>query len=264
MRTNWDPAQYRQYGHHRTRPAVELLSRIEHHNPTSVVDLGCGTGEMARTMKARWPEAEVAGLDNSPEMLREAAAHGGAVVWQETDIAGWAPRQPVDVIFSNAALHWLPDHDELFPKLVSYLAPGGVLAVQMPLSWSEPSHVLMRETLRTGESGGTQLGPESLRARLSRKWVAEPANYYSILSPGVESVDIWTTRYLHVLSGPEPVFEWVKGTGLRPILETLEGAEREQFLTQYRKRLLEAYPPRPDGTTLYPFPRLFIVARTAA
>jgi trans-aconitate 2-methyltransferase len=215
-------------------------------------------------MQARWPEAEVTGLDSSAEMLREAAAGGDTVKWKEADIARWTPQQPVDVVYSNAALHWLPDHDALLPRLVSFLAPGGVLAIQMPLSWSEPSHVLMRETLRTGESGGTSLGPESLRARLSRRWVAEPAAYYSILAPLVESVDIWTTRYLQVLSGPEPVFEWVKGTGLRPVLETLEGAEREQFLTQYRKRLLEVYPPNPDGTTLYPFPRLFIVARAAA
>lgn len=213
-------------------------------------------------MKARWPDAKVTGLDNSSEMLREAAANGGDVVWQKADIADWVPDKPVDVLYSNAALHWLPDHRRLFGRLVSHLAPGGVLAVQMPLSWSEPSHVLMRETLRTGNSGGTQLGPERLRSQMSRKWVAEPAEYYDTLSPLVESVDIWTARYLQVLSGPEPVFEWVKGTRLRPILETLEGPELEEFLIQYRKRLLEVYPPRSDGTTIYPFPRLFIVART--
>ena len=264
MSRAWDPTQYVRFADHRIRPALELLARIDHHYPASVVDLGCGTGEMARIMKARWADAQVTGLDHSSDMLREASAADGEVGWQKDDITTWTPDRPVDVIFSNAALHWLPDHRDLFPRLTSYLAPGGVLAVQMPLSWPEPSHVLMREILEEGGLGRTPLGPESLRIRLGRNWVADPTYYYDILTPLVDSMDIWTTRYLQVLQGFEPVFEWVKGTGLRPVLESLDGPDLDRFVAAYREGLIATYPPRGDGTTIYPFPRLFIVAKATA
>ena len=180
--------------------------------------------------------------------------------WLEADITTWSPNAPVDVLYSNAALHWIPDHQTLFSRLVSCLAPGGVLAVQMPLSWSEPSHLLMREVLRTGGPAGKPIGPKSLWSQLARKWVAKPVEYFDLLTPLVDTVDIWMTRYFQILTGLEPVFEWVKGTGLRPVLDTLKGPELDAFLLHYRARLLDAYPQRPDGTTLYPFPRLFIVA----
>lgn len=260
MSNRWDPGQYRRYADHRIRPAIHLLDRVDHPHPLHVVDLGCGTGDLARAMKDRWPQARVIGVDRSVDMLAEAAGPDGDVDWLEADIAAWSPDQPIDVLYSNAVLHWIPDHQVLLPRLVSWLAPGGILAVQMPLSWAEPSHVLMREVLRTGGPTGKPIGPHSLWSRLARKWVAEPVEYHDLLAPLVESLDLWTTRYFHVLVGPEPVFEWVKGTGLRPVLETLDGPELDRFLTYYRERLLKAYPRRPDGTTLYPFHRLFIVA----
>ena len=259
----WDAGQYLRFSDHRSRPALELLNRVDHDNPAYVVDLGCGTGDMARVMKERWPDAQVVGLDQSTEMLAKAGQAGGDVEWVEADIAEWRPATPIDVLYSNATLQWLPDHHELFPRLLSYLAPGGVLAVQMPLSWSEPSHVLMRETLESDRPDGTPLGPHSLRTRLARKWVTEPRQYHDLLGPLVATLDIWTTCYFQVLEGPEPVFEWIKGTGLRPVLETLDQPDLDQFLARYRERLLEAYPAGPDGTTLYPFPRLFIVATAA-
>ncbi len=260
MRDGWDPDRYLRYRELRNRPALELLNRVSSTSPALVVDLGCGTGRIARAMRDRWPDARVVGIDRSAKMLTAAAETGGDVQWLNSDIAEWTPDSPVDVLYSNAALQWLPDHQTLLPKLVSFLAPGGVLAVQMPLGWSEPSHALMRDTLESGGPGRSPLGPEDLRNRLSRRWVAEPIDYHDLLTPLAALLDIWTTRYLQVLQGPEPVFEWVKGTGLRPILDTLEEPELETFLTGYRKRLVEAYPRRSDGTTIYPFPRLFIVA----
>lgn len=262
MRTPWDAGQYLRFSDHRSRPAFELFKRFDHDHPAYAVDLGCGTGDMARAMKDRWPPARVVGLDQSTEMLATAEQAGGKVEWVEADIADWRPAAPIDVLYSNAALQWLPDHHLLFPRLVSYLAPGGVLAVQMPLSWSEPSHVLMRETLESGGPDGTPLGPQHLRVRLAHKWVAEPVEYYDLLTPLVGTLDFWTTRYFQVLEGSEPVYEWVKGTGLKPVLETLTRSDLDQFLSHYRERLATAYPRRADGTTLYPFPRLFIVATT--
>jgi trans-aconitate 2-methyltransferase len=242
MDESWDPGQYLRFADHRSRPAFEMLNRVDHHHPARVVDLGCGTGDIARAMKRRWPNARVIGLDRSADMLANAVESGGEVEWLEADLITWTSDYPIDVLYSNAALHWLPEHHVLFPRLISLLAPGGVLAVQMPLSWSEPSHVLMRETLATGGLGGSPLGPRSLRTRLARKWVAAPTDYHDLLAPLIASLDIWTTRYLQVLEGPEPVFEWVKGTGLRPVLETLDGPDLDTFLIGYRNRLLEAYP----------------------
>ena len=261
--TRWDPSQYLRFSDHRRRPAFELLNRVDHQSPTRVIDLGCGTGDMARAMKKHWPGSRVVGIDNSADMLATAAESGGEVEWLEADAATWAPDSPIDVFYSNAALHWLPDHQVLFPRLVSFLAPRGVLAVQMPLSWSEPSHFLMRQILATGGPNETPLGPESLRSRLARKWVAEPMDYHDLLGRLVATLDIWTTRYLQILEGPDPVFEWVRGTGLRPVLETLDGPDLDRFLARYREQLTEAYPQRPDGTTVYPFPRLFIVGTVA-
>jgi trans-aconitate 2-methyltransferase len=200
-------------------------------------------------------------VDLSPEMLTEAARRQTRVRWVEADIATWQPGRPVDVVYSNATLHWLDDHDDLFPRLIGLLGPKGVLAVQMPLSWTEPSHVLMREVLATGGDDGAPLGPDALRARLARLSVADPAAYYDLLAPLVEELDIWTSRYLQVLAGPDAVLEWVRATGLRPVLNGLPRSELERFLIRYREKLATAYPPQPSGTTLYPFPRLFIVAR---
>jgi trans-aconitate 2-methyltransferase len=171
--------------------------------------------------------------------------------------SGGAP-QP-DVLYSNAALHWLGDHDTLFPRLAGFLGAGGCLAVQMPLSWDAPSHRIMRDLLENGGPNGKSLGPESLRQRMARRPVADIAVYYDLLAGPERRIDIWETEYLQVLTGKDPVLDWVKGTGLRPVLKGLSEPELERFLSAYRRQLREAYPPRPNGTTLYPFRRLFIV-----
>ncbi len=215
---------------------------------------------MARTMADRWPQADVTGIDVSAEMLADAAAVPSRVTWRRIDVRSWRPDRGQDVIYTNAALHWLDDHDVLLPRLVSYLNPGGVLAIQMPLSWHEPSHRLMRATLAGGGPGGTPLGQPELRARYDRQPVEAAAWYEALLRPHVAVLDIWETRYLQVMTGQDPVFEWVSGTALRPILEGLAGAALDRFVETYRAALDQAYPRRPDGTTLYPFPRLFIVA----
>lgn len=256
----WDPDQYHRFTDHRLRPARELLARVAHPGPRVVHDVGCGTGEMARFMAERWPAARVTGSDLSSEMLEEAAAAPSTVEWRRLDVRNWDPPEPPDVIYSNAALHWVGGHESLFPRLVDSLAAGGVLAVQMPLSWGEPSHRIMREILATGGEGGGPLGPAELRDRLGRRPVHEAEWYHDLLTPRVEHLDIWETRYLQVLTGPDAVLEWVRGTALLPVLAQLDDGERERFLTAYRPALDQAYPPRPGGVTLFPFPRLFLVA----
>jgi trans-aconitate 2-methyltransferase len=248
----WDAGQYLKFGDHRLRPGLELLARIPLDAPRVVWDLGCGTGNLTEFLRRRWPEARVTGLDNSPEMLAKARAIDG-IDWVDGDVATWAPPTPPDVIFSNACLHWLPDHAALFARLVGFLAPGGALAVQMPRNHRAPSHVLLAETAREGRWA------KPLAAVRGIEEVAEPGEYHGWLAPH-GAPDIWETEYLQVLTGEHAVVEWVKGTALKPYLDALDAATREAFLDAYRQRVARAYPRRADGTTLFPFRRIFIVA----
>lgn len=258
--TSWQPGTYLAFSDYRLRPALELMQRIALTNPRTVYDLGCGTGNVTRLLAQRWAEAEVYGMDHSHEMLVRAQAEPSRICWHHADLATWQPPASADVLYANAVLQWLDDHEMLLPRLVSYLSPSGCLAVQMPLSWDQPSHRLMRETLADGGPDGKPLGTPELRRAMARPWVAETDVYYDILRPHVRHLDIWETEYLQQLAGEDSVLQWVRATGLRPILHALTDAEREQFLDVYRQRLREAYPKRADGITLYPFRRLFIIA----
>jgi trans-aconitate 2-methyltransferase len=254
---SWDAAQYLRFSGERMRPALDLLGRIpDGIAPRRIIDLGCGTGEITLALKARWPEADVVGLDSAAAMLDKAHALGGAVGWVQADIADWSPARPLDVIFSNAALQWLDGHEALFARLMHALAPGGVLAVQMPRNFAAPSHRLMRETAAEAPWG------ERLKPILRTEPVLPPERYYDLLAPIAPEIDLWETEYLHNLQGETPVLDWVKGTGLRPLLDALtEPDERAAFVARYQARLAEAYPRRSDGRTLFPFRRLFLIAR---
>ncbi len=258
--THWNPGQYLKFAGHRLRPALELMERIPLESPRVIYDLGCGTGNITRFLADRFHSAEVFGLDHSTEMLAKAAEEPSDITWIEQDIEHWVPENPPDLIFSNASLHWIDHHETLFPDLLGYLSSGGCLAVQMPLSWDLPSHRLMRETLANGAPGGKSLGSPELMEFVSRKWVGEAHEYYDLLAGHARKLDIWETEYLQVLEGDDPVFEWVKATGLRPILNGLDDDERSVFLKEYKNRLRIAYNTRADGYTLYPFRRLFIIA----
>lgn len=254
----WDPAQYLRFGGERLRPALDLLARVPVDDPARVVDLGCGTGSITRILAERFPRAQVTGVDGSAEMLAKSikeAPSAGHIAWQLADIAFWTAATPVDLIYSNAALQWLKGHDALFPHLAGQLAPGGALMVQMPRNHGAPSHQLMEAAIARRPA---------LVARLKSKARSyppgEPGYYYDLLRPRCAAVDIWETEYLHVLAGEDPVVEWTKGTALRPVLDALEPAERDDFLAEYKSACRQAYRPRPDGKTLFPFRRIFIVA----
>jgi len=250
----WDPAQYLKFADQRLRPAIDLLNRIDVADPGEVCDLGAGAGNVTRLLKARWPNARVTGVDASQEMLAKAAAAAPEIAWQQGDLATWRPERPADVIYSNAALHWVGDHERLFATLLSSLKPGGVLAVQMPRNFSAPSHTAMAEAARSGPWRA------KLEPLLRPVPVAEPAFYYGVLAPRAASLDIWETEYLQVLEGEHPVKEWTKGTWLKPLLDALEEPHRSGFEAAYAELVARAYPRRADGRTLLPFRRLFIVA----
>lgn len=250
----WDPKTYLTFGGERTRAAVELLARISPDAPKRVADLGCGPGNSTALLAARWPDAEIDGIDNSPTMLATARKSGVSARWIEADVARWAPDCSYDLIYSNATLQWVGDHEALLPRLVSFLAPGGMLAFQVPRNFGLPSHTIAQELAKDGRWADRL-------ARVRDWWtVREPENYYGILEPIADGIDIWETRYLQALEGADAVYRWVLGTGLRPFVDALEGEERAAFLAEYRSRAAESYPQRASGIMLFPFLRLFCVA----
>jgi trans-aconitate 2-methyltransferase len=194
----------------------------------------------------------VTGIDNSPEMLERARRDLPTVEWILGDAGSYRATEPVDLLFGNAVFHWLPDHATLFPSLVQQVRKGGVLAVQMPHSFDEPSHRLMREVR-------ARLMP-GRRAVNAATPVEGAAFYYDLLAPHATAVDIWRTTYEHVMPDAAAIVEWVKGTGLRPYLDDLTESERAAYLSEYLAAIERAYPARVDGKRLFSFPRLFIVA----
>lgn len=250
---SWSPSQYLKFSQPRLRPAMDLLSRVPTAAPRRVYDLGCGAGNVTAALVARWPRAKIIGVDTSAAMLVQAAKALPQVQWVHHSLADWQADAPADVIYSNAALHWLPNHQQLFPALVGAVSPGGVLAVQMPRNFAAASHTLIEATARAGP------WLDKLEPLLGAAPVAEPQYYYSLLAPLASSLDIWESEYLQVLSGDDPVKEWTKGTWLTQFLDRLDPAERAAFEADYAQRLRAAYPRLADGTTLFPFRRLFIV-----
>jgi trans-aconitate 2-methyltransferase len=254
----WDPAQYLRFADERLRPALDLIARIPPSSddaPPRVVDLGCGAGNALPVLAARFPQAEVVGVDGSAAMLAKAAGAGFRT--EHADIASWTPPAPTDVIFSNAALHWLTDHERLFPRLLGFLAPGGVLAVQMPAMHDAPFRSIQAEVAARGPWAGR------LRGVSSSPPILAPEAYYDLLAGRTASLELWLTEYVHILRGPDPVVQWAMGSSLRPYLDALDEPSRAPFLAAYAAALRPHYPPRPDGAVLLPFRRLFILARVA-
>lgn len=249
----WDPDQYLVFDDARTRPAAELLARIQSPAPGTVVDVGCGPGNSTSLLIRRWPKADVTGIDTSTEMLDRARSAVPQAEFVEADLRTWAPPSAVDVVFSNATLQWVEDHPAVFRHLLSWLAPGGVLAVQMPSNFSEPSHTELRAV------AASKPWRDHLRGVLREDPVAAPEFYHRLLKAPGRAVDVWTTEYLQVLSGEDPVLEWTRATALRPVLEALPPESAERFVADYASRLADAYPTEADGTTYFPFRRLFIV-----
>jgi trans-aconitate 2-methyltransferase len=252
----WSPSTYLQFADERGRPFVDLLARVGAENPEVVVDLGCGPGQLTATLARRWPEARIQGLDSSPEMIARAQEHaGGRLSFAVADLRTWQPAEPVDVLVSNATLQWVPGHRALLPQLVAAVRPGGWLAFQVPGNFGEPSHRLLHELAADPRFAAATQG-------LLRPAAAEPIDYLADLAGLRCTVDVWETTYLHVLTGPDPVFRWISGTGARPVLQALDESQRAAFEAAYRARLVAAYPAGPHGTVL-PFRRIFAVARRA-
>ena len=253
MPHTWDPERYLTYADERGRPFLDLIARIDAASPRRVVDLGCGPGNLTGLLAQRWPDAEVLGLDSSPEMIARAQAPG--VRFAVGDLREWVSQErgQVDVLVSNATLQWVPGHLELLPRLVGRVSPGGWLAFQVPGNLDEPSHTIRQEL-----AGDERFAPHTAGVAVPDSH--DPEQYLDTLAAAGCVVDAWETTYLHVLTGDDPVFVWVSGTGARPTLEALPAGLREEFEEEFKARLRAAYPRREYGVLL-PFRRVFVVAR---
>ena len=250
----WNPSQYLAFAGPRMQPAIDLLTRIPQETPRTVVDLGCGPGNIAPLLRQRWPDAEIVGLDNSDTMLERARNANPGETFAFADIETWEPDARYDVVFSNAALQWVPGHDTLFPRLLRRVAPGGTLAVQIPRNAAAPSHTLIGDVIDGGP------WRDRLAPILDASPTREPAFYRNLLVGQAASLDIWETEYLQVLDGENPVFEYTKGSQLNRFVDVLQEPEHSRFEQQYRELVARAYPPEADGRTLFPFRRQFILA----
>jgi trans-aconitate 2-methyltransferase len=251
----WNPQLYLQFAGERTQPAVDLIARIRLPQPARIIDLGCGPGNSTAMLRQRWPDAHITGLDSSPEMLAVAAQNYPSEEWLLEDAAAWQPEHPFELVFSNAALQWVPDHAAVFPWLFEQVASGGALAIQVPDHYDSPLHLVALEVARANAW-------RHLLERPSHALTHElPEFYYRVLRPKAAQIDIWKTEYYHIVERPEDIVSWFRGTGLRPFLEALE---TDQQRTQFEQAILDgyrqAYPIQPDGRVLFPFRRLFMIA----
>lgn len=252
---SWSPAQYVKFEQERTRPVRDLVARIPLARVATAADIGCGPGNSTEVLRERYPEARIAGVDSSPDMIEAARKRLPDIAFEVADIREWRLGEPLDMILANAVLQWIPEHETLLSALIAHLKPGGALAVQMPDNLDEPSHRLMREIAADGPWAGKLKDAAKARAeRRGADW------YFRLLRAHAPRVDIWRTTYFHPLAGAHAVVEWVKGTGLRPFIDPLEESERQAFLARYEERVAKAYPAEADGIVLLPFPRLFFIA----
>ncbi|WP_172328629.1 methyltransferase domain-containing protein [Mangrovicoccus sp. HB161399] len=253
---DWDPEAYHRFRGLRLRPALDLLAQVPPLPAGAAVDLGCGSGAVGPALAQRFPGRLLHGVDRSPAMLEEAEATGAYQRLEQADISEWTAEAPVALIFSNAALNWVPGHAELLPRLAGMLAPGGVLAVQSPRQQEAPSHRLLREI-----SGA--LYPHLFDWSAWRDDVEELAEYDRILS-GLGELSLWETTYAQLLppdGRAHPVRRFTESTAGRRVLDRLAGPETESFLSGYDAELEAHYPRRPDGSVLFPFRRSFFVLR---
>lgn len=253
----WDPTTYLTFADHRGRPFHDLVGRIGADQPRRIVDLGCGPGNQTETLASRWPGAVVEGIDSSPEMVEAAKARGIAA--RVGDVHDWVPEPDTDVVITNAVLQWVPGHDALLRRWAGQLPSGAWLAMQVPGNFGAPSHVLIRQQ---AESPEWRADLASLVLREGDA-VGTPAHYADLFLDAGCRVDAWETTYLQLLTGPDPVLNWVIGTAMRPIRAALDDERWNAFVTELAPKLAAAYPARSDGSTWFEFRRVFAIARTA-
>jgi trans-aconitate 2-methyltransferase len=253
--TSWNPNSYLKFGDERTRPAVDLVSRVALDSPQTVIDLGCGPGNSTQVVRQRWPHAQVIGLDSSSEMIASAAESYPDQRWVLGGLQEWHADVRQDLVFSNAALQWVPEHIALTQRLFSQVAEGGALAFQIPSAEYSPVRSFIEDI------AGDPAWASRMDAALSALTMEAPGVYYDALATHADSIDIWETEYHHVMESPTAIVEWISSTGLRPFLGALDSdAEKQRFVAMLTERVEAGFDRRADGRVLFPFRRTFVIA----
>lgn len=259
--SDWDAKAYQQFSRLRQQPVVELLGRVELNDPKLIYDLGCGTGTATQLLAERWPRAQLRGIDSSAQMLDQARSLPIKASWQHCNLLDWQPEQSADLLLAAAVLHFIDDHEQLLPRLLGHINPGGCLAAHMP-DWRDALwYQLMLDTLNHAGPCGRPIGTAQLRQRMAARTLLSLEDYYRLLAPLTESLDIWETEQLQVVDGKSPVYDWVKVSALRPVMQGLTSEERARFIYHYLMRVHAHYPQEENGHTLFAFKRTFIVAK---
>lgn len=252
---DWEPNLYLKFAGQRARPAADLIAQIKLDHPQAIIDLGCGTGNSTEQLHRRWPQAQITGLDSSASMLAQARQNHGDWKWIQSSVENWQPEKNYDLVFSNAALHWVANHGVLFPRLLNAVAPGGALAVQMPNNFHSPAHQAMKKVGADSRWAGRLDGA-------AEKIHVEPISfYYDVLRKMAAAVNFWETEYLQIVEGPRAVLEWLRSTAMRGYLERLgDDGERKTFEDLCLREFECAYPPDDEGKVLFPYKRMFLIA----
>lgn len=252
---DWDPNLYLKFADQRARPAADLIAQIKLDHPQGIMDLGCGTGNSTEQLHRRWPQADIAGLDSSATMLEQAWQNHSGWKWIHSSIEHWKPEKTYGLVFSNAALHWVPDHAALFPRLLNAVARGGALAVQMPNNFHSPAHQGMKKVAADPRWAGR------LDGAAERVHVEAISFYYDVLRNSAALLNFWETEYLQIVDGPGAVLEWLRSTAMRGYLERLtDNGEGKVFEELCLQEFEKAYPTDDQGKVLFPYKRMFLVA----
>ena len=253
--TDWNPRQYLQFANERTRPSIDLSPRVNIENPKCIIDIGCGPGNSTRVLRGRWPDAKIAGLDSSAAMIEKAKEDYPGIEWITADASAFMHEKKYDIVFSNAAIQWIPDHEVLVPHLFEIVNRGGALAVQVPGNKESPLHQAL---LRVSSSPKWSRFTSDVEKIFTYN---DAAYYYDTLFRISSKFDLWETTYYHVLNSHAGLVEWYKGTGMRPFLEKLpDESSRKEFENEVLAECIQVYPIRKDGKVLYPFKRIFFIA----
>jgi trans-aconitate 2-methyltransferase len=253
---DWNPAQYLKFEKERTQPAIDLVNRINADNPVKIMDVGCGPGNSTAVLAGRFPGSYILGIDSSEDMIDAAGKNHPDLDFKLCDI-GYDLSQldcDFDIVFSNACIQWVPNHNELLKKLMGLLRKGGILAVQIPMNYNEPIHRIIGEVSSSDKWKGYFPNPRVF-------FTLSQSGYFDILSEISEDFALWDTVYYHVMNSHDDIMEWYRGTGLRPYLDVLDKDKRADFENDVKKRVIESYPAQKNGKIIFRFPRFFFTAR---
>ena len=250
----WNSANYLKFGDERTQPSRDLVTRLAALNPSSIVDLGCGPGNSTHVLHQQWPSSKLVGIDNSEPMLKAARESLPNADFRLQDLSLWRPSQKFDLVFSNAAFQWLPNHSELLPRLFEAVVANGVFAFQIP----SRKYALIRSLMM--DISRDKAWDHRMQSARTALTMEEPGFYYDLLVPLSSRIDIWETEYYHILESHVALVDWMASTGLRPFLAGLNEEESAKFVDRLVRRVGEEYPLQSNGNVLFPFRRTFVIA----